>query len=138
VAEIEPAGEEDASRTEEEAEIAMYASYREIFPAGTSIFELFLSRWMEAVPQLTLLGKASTAVGAAGNAGGGASASASATSAATGSPSGTRPSATQWAQPLAMTRRLSGLVFYLTPTTTTTAGTIPLYHRITGLEPCAY
>jgi hypothetical protein len=46
---------------EEAAEAALYAAYQQLFPPGFSLFAEFLNRWVEAVPQLTLLGKASAA-----------------------------------------------------------------------------
>jgi hypothetical protein len=55
----EGAGTEAAA--EEAAEAALYAAYQQLFPPGYSLFAEFLNRWVEAVPQLTLLGKASAA-----------------------------------------------------------------------------
>ena len=54
-AEVEAAS--DALSEEEVAEATMYAAYQQLFPASFSVFTEFLNRWVEAVPQLTLLGK---------------------------------------------------------------------------------
>jgi hypothetical protein len=64
---VEGGGAEAAA--EEAAEAALYAAYQQLFPPGFSLFAEFLNRWVEAVPQLTLLGKASAATASSSTSG---------------------------------------------------------------------
>lgn len=63
---------------EEQAEAAVLQAYAQLYPSSFSVFAQFLSRWIEAVPELTLLGKAGGGMssGAAGKATEGADADA--------------------------------------------------------------